>query len=206
MRGAEAIEFSIFNCKIKIDFLFVAVLTFITVTDKTFLSLCAVALIFAHEMGHIISAKILKTPIYEINFGPVNVDILKPQAYYSKSFFQKMIIILSGFISNLIIFIILSGIYIITKNKFLMLVALQSFIIGMINILPIESLDGGEAVGLILHKFFSYENAKKISNVLSLVFLVPATFFGIFLGIKSRHNISVIMLALYLIFEKYFYV
>ncbi|MDO4199768.1 MAG: site-2 protease family protein [Clostridia bacterium] len=106
----------------------------------------------------------------------------------------------------MIIFIILSGIYIITKNKFLMLVALQSFIIGMINILPIESLDGGEAVGLILHKFFSYENAKKISNVLSLVFLVPATFFGIFLGIKSRHNISVIMLALYLIFEKYFYV
>ncbi len=203
-RGAEAIEFGIFNCKIKIDFLFVAVLTFIIVTDKTLLSLCAVSLIFAHEFGHILSAKILKMPINEINFGAMSIDIAKPKIYYQKSFAQKMIIILSGFIFNLFIFIILSWVYVITKSEIIILVAFQSLVIGAINILPIESLDGGEAVNLILSRFFGYEKAKKISGVLSIIFLVPIIVFGIFLIAKSWRNMSVGMLALYLIFEKYF--
>lgn len=203
MWGDEAIEFSVFNCKIKIDFLFVAVLTFIVVTDKTFLSLCAVALIFAHEMGHIISAKILKVPINEINFGLVSIDIRKPLHYYQKSFAQKMIIILGGFICNLFIFITLSGIYIFTENKLIILMAIQSLVIGIVNILPIESLDGGEAVSLVLQKFLSHEKANKIKNILSLIFLLPISLFGIYL-IIYWHNISIIFFVLYLIFERYF--
>lgn len=179
-------------------------LTFIIITDKTYLSLCAVALILAHELGHIISAKILKIPIRKINFGAMSIDIEKPLVYYKKSFTQKMIIILSGFIFNLFLFIILSGIYIITKNEFIILVAAQSLVIGLVNLLPIESLDGGEAANLILSRFFSYEKSKKISTMLSLIFLVPAVVFGIFLIAKSWQNASLVMLVLYLIFEKYF--
>lgn len=202
--GVDAIKFTIFNCKIKIDFLFVAVLTFITITDKTLLSLCAVCLIFAHEIGHIVSARILKVPVSEINFGAMSIDIEKPQIYCQKSFDQKIIITLSGFIFNLFIFIILSWVYIITKSEIIILIAFQSLIIGTINILPIESLDGGEAVNLILSRFFSYEKAKKISSVLSIVFLVPVIVLGFFLIAKSWRNMSVVMLAVYLIFEKYF--
>lgn len=181
-----------------------AVLTLIIVTDKTFLSLWAFALIFAHEAGHIISAKILNVPINEINFGAASIDIPKSPVYYRKSFVGKMIIILSGFIFNLLIFIILSGIYIITENKFVILIALQSLVIGVINILPIESLDGGEAVNLVLRRFLSYENSKIISGILSIVFLMMIAFLGIFLMIKSSHSISIVFLAIYLIAEKYF--
>ena len=179
-------------------------LTFIIITDKTYLSLCAVVLIFAHELGHILSARILKVPIREINFGAMSIDIPKPLVYYKKSFAQKMIIILSGFIFNLFIFIILLWIYVITKKEFIILLAVQSFAIGLVNLLPIESLDGGEAANLILSRFFSYEKSKKISNMLSLIFLVPAVVFGIFLIAKSWRNVSLVMLVLYLIFEKYF--
>lgn len=202
--GADAIEFSVFNCKIKIDFLFIAVLTFIIITDRAYLSLCAVALILAHELGHIISARILKIPICEINFGAMSIDIEKPLVYHKKSFMQKMIIILSGFIFNLFLFIILSGIYIITKNEFIISVAVQSLVIGLVNLLPIESLDGGEAVDLLLGELVGYEKSKKISRMLSQVFLVSASVFGIFSVISSWQNVSFVMLVLYLIFENYF--
>lgn len=181
-----------------------AIITFIIVTDKTFLSLCAVALVFAHEMGHVVAAKILKTPIHEINFCAMSIDIQKPPNYYQKSFIQKMAIILSGCIFNLFIFIILSGIYMISENKFIILAALQSLAIGAVNILPIESLDGGEAVNLILGRHLNYERAQRISSILSLIFLMCLAFLGIFLIIKSGRNVSVVLLALYLIFQKYF--
>lgn len=155
-------------------------------------------------MGHIISAKILNVPVNEISFGAMSIDIPKSSIYYQKNFKQKMIIILSGFAFNLLIFVILLGVYVITKNKFIILIALQSFVIGATNILPIESLDGGEAVNLVLQRFLSYEKSKKISDMLSWIFLTFIIFLGIFLVMKSWYNVSVILLALYLIFEKYF--
>ena len=115
-----------------------------------------------------------------------------------------MIVTLSGSVLNFLMFTILILIYLITKNKFLILLAIQSFAIGTINILPIESLDGGEALKLILSRFLSYDEGKKIIDVISLIFLVSVAFIGVFLVIKSGRNISIILLVLYLIFEKYF--
>ncbi len=181
-----------------------AVFALIIIADKTFLSLWAFALMFAHEAGHIVSAKIFKVPINEVNLGAVSIDIPKSPIYYRKSFVEKMIIILSGSIFNLLIFIVLLGIYMITENKFVILIALQSLIIGAISILPIESLDGGEAINLVLRRFLSYENSKRISNILSVIFLMIIAFLGILLMIKSRYNISVVLLAVYLVAEKYF--
>lgn len=181
-------------------------LTFIIITDKTFLSICAVGLIFAHELGHIILARILNVPIREINFGAMSIDICKSQIYYEKSFLKKIFLVLGGCIFNFCIYLVLYMIYLATRKIIFMYISVQSLCIGIINILPIESLDGGEVVNLILHRFFGYESAKRISNVISIIFLVPIIFLGIFLVIKSWHNMSVIMLAIYLIFEKYFYV
>ena len=161
-------------------------------------------LILAHELGHIISVKILRVPIYEINFGAMSIDIPKPPLYHRKSFNHKMVIILSGSGLNFLIFMFFAGIYIITGKEFMALIAFQSLVIGVINILPIESLDGGEALNLVLHRYFSRESSKKISNILSLIFLVAVSFLGVFLVIKARHNISIIMFVIYLIFEKYF--
>lgn len=168
------------------------------------MSLCGVALVLAHEFGHIISAKVLKIPIYEINFGGMSIDILKSPTYYQKSFYQKIILILSGTFLNFFIFMVLLGIYLITRNKFVIMVALQSFTIGVINILPIESLDGGEALKLVLQRYVNCKKVKKISDALSLAFLIPVAFLGIFLIIKTGRNISIILLFIYLIFEKYF--
>ena len=67
-----------------------------------------------------------------------------------------------------------------------------------INLIPIIPLDGGRIIYFILLDILEVQKADKISKILSLIFLVPLTVFGVWLALY-RKNVSVIMICAYLI-------
>ena len=192
------------GCKIKIDFLFAALLAFVAVTDKTMFAVCGLVLIAAHELGHIFAAIALKMQIREINFGVANIDISKPQDYEARKLSEKAVLILGGCIFNFLIFLVLWLIYLRTGKSEVLYIAMQSFAIAVLSIFPVESLDGGELLDLFTEKFCKdFRRAKKICSFVSWIFLFLLTALGILIIVECRCGFSVILLILYLVYQKY---
>ena len=181
-----------------------ALLTLVAITDKTFFAVYGFALIMIHELGHILASIILKMRIREINFGIANIDISKPQDYDTRKFSEKVILILGGPIFNFLVFMIFLVMYLRTKNLNYLYIALQSVGIAVLNMLPIESLDGGELLALFIEKHSRYfGSCEKIFNLVSWICLFLLAIFWFFIIIKFRYGFSVILLILYLIYQKY---
>lgn len=157
-----------------------------------------------HELGHILASVILKMRICEINFGIANIDICKPKDYYVRKFSEKAILILSGCILNFVIFFVFWALYLWTKKLDFLYVAEQSMGIAMLNMFPIESLDGGELLGLFIEKFAkNFERAKKIYNFISWLFLFVLAILGVFVIIRCKYGFPVVLLIMYLVYQKY---
>lgn len=179
-------------------------LTFIAVTDNTLFTVYGLLLVIAHEFGHILASVILNMRISEINFGVANIDICKPKEYHIGKRWKKTILILGGCIVNTVIFLILWLLFLWTKNLMFLYISIQSIGIAVLNMLPIESLDGGELLNLIFERFFeNTEFSKRICNFMSWLFLMVLLSTGIFTVIKFKCGFSVIILIFYLIYQKY---
>ena len=84
-------------------------------------------------------------------------------------------------------------------HKFVNFLLPLYFFIGMLNLFPIEMLDGGIILSLILNdKIGNFEKSKKISNIISVVFLIPIAIVGFLVLLSSKYNFSLILLSCYL--------
>ena len=66
------------------------------------------------------------------------------------------------------------------------------------NALPIGSLDGGQALSLILCRYLSIEKALLAADIISVLTLIPLTAFGFLVLMKTGYNFSVLLAAIYL--------
>ena len=148
-----------------------------------------------HELGHIISISICKKSISLIKVNAFSVDIIQKDSLLSYS--QELFILICGPILNIMSYIIFQIIYSVLKIEIFESFAVQSLLIGIMNLLPISSLDGGQILSIILKKFFDHEKSYRISCIVSVMFIIPLISFGFYLFLKS-FNISIFILMIYL--------
>ena len=72
-------------------------------------------------------------------------------------------------------------------------------LIGGFNLLPIRSLDGGEALYTVLCMRYEEEQADKVLTVISLLTVIPLSVLGMWLFWGSRYNFSLLAVSAYLI-------
>ncbi|MCH5298290.1 MAG: site-2 protease family protein [Ruminococcus sp.] len=77
--------------------------------------------------------------------------------------------------------------------------AYVNLLIGLFNLLPAASLDGGQLLYLFLSKHFSGEKSAKIVDIVTLVASFPLLLVGILVLLNSYYNFSLLFLSLYLI-------
>ena len=75
--------------------------------------------------------------------------------------------------------------------------AIQSFLIGIVNLFPIFSLDGGKIFLIFLRNFFSDIKSEKILFLVSILFIIPMMSFGFYTFLRS-FNFSILVLSIYL--------
>lgn len=170
-------------------------ITLIIVTDKQNVAIFAVLSSVLHEFGHIFAMKLLDYKLKRIKIGFVNSDIIL--SVHKNSDMIK--ILLSGSFVNFCIALISKLLFFNTQRGLFEIIFLQNFFIGMLNLLPIEMLDGGIILSLILNdKIGNFEKSKKISDIISVVFLVPISIVGFLVLISSKYNFSLVLLSCYL--------
>lgn len=157
---------------------------------------CLFAIII-HESGHIIlmctfgyAPEKIKISLFEIS--------ISDRKRQERSFIQNFLIIFFGPFSNFICFILFYLLYLI-GNDFFLYPAAANLSVGLFNILPVMSLDGGQLLYLVLCRFFSESISQRVVNVITFIIIFPLAFFGFVLLFNSKYNFSLLIVCIYLV-------
>lgn len=191
-------SFNLGEIKIKISFLFCAVICLIAFFDKgymmpAFLSVCA------HEGAHLSAMLVLGERVREVSFEPFGILIKRESE--GGEFNKNLIIALAGCILNFFVFLILFAVHKLCENEQILVISAINLALFIINILPVSGLDGAQVLKLVLEKYKSEEIADSTGKIVSVITSGIILIFGVIIYFKVRQNPSLILLSLYLLFQ-----
>lgn len=124
-----------------------------------------------------------------IEIKSFNIKIIE-KLRFKKELYKDIIIILAGPFFNIIAYLV-----------FLLFNLKLSYInlyIGLFNLLPAASLDGGQLLYLFLQKRFTAGLSAKIADIITIITAFPICCFGIIILFKSKYNFSLLFIGIYL--------
>ncbi len=192
-------KFKIGSTEIVVSYLLIclAAICLITGTFQGFVWCLFSVLI--HESGHIIPMNVfgyssdkIKISLFEISINDIS--------RHKRTFWQNIIIIFFGPFANFICFILFYLLYLLSNEIFLPF-AISNLSVGVFNLLPVLSLDGGQLLYIITSRFFTEQTSEKIVNITTFIFIFPLAALGFVLLFKSQYNFSLLFVCIYLIFS-----
>lgn len=174
------------------------IMTAIILLDKsqTVIIGCVSALL--HETGHLIFMKKFNSFPSEIKISLFDIAIIDNKKH-RRSLKQELLITLGGVMMNFIFGSIFSVSYLYFHYDFLLILAGTNIVLLFYNLLPVDTLDGGQALYLILSSHLSEEATDRIMLVVSLIILLPCAVLGFWLLLRSKYNFTLLITSLYLI-------
>jgi len=197
MFGLFDIKFEIFGCTIKLNFYFFAMLAFMLVMDPSGLMIFGVLSALMHEFGHITAMILQKNYIKEIWFGFFSLGIVDSKRIL-RSYRENIFVLISGSFINFVMAFILKLVYLYTGMNIINVIFYQNIYIGILNLLPISILDGGQIAFIILEKKIGLNKALKVTQVISITILMPILVMGFLILLQSKYNFSLLILGCYL--------
>ncbi len=175
------IRFRLRTSRVELSFPFFASVTLLLLLGKG--SAAAAAAIAAHEGGHLLMLFLLRAPPKRIRFHLCGIDLEKRSALVS--YRDDALVSLAGPAANLLL-----GFFGLPL----------SFWFGLAHLLPILSLDGGNALFALLSGRFSRETAGRAVYLCSFFFLLPLGVLSVRALLTSQGNYSLLFVFLYLLF------
>ena len=182
---------SIGNCRVTVGFLFVAVLAFFFSIDTYGMAGPGIAAAALHECGHLAVLALVGEPPKAIRLHAFGAEIVRrgePRGYL-----REAAVDLAGPCANLFL---LGGCAIagFGAKKF----AAANLLIGALNLLPVDPLDGGQALHALLCLRLREETAAHIVTAVSVLTILPLAVAGFWLLLRSRYNFSLLLAGCYL--------
>lgn len=194
-------RFRFFGTEIYISFLFSAVIAFMIATDRTGLVIPTLFSVLLHEVGHLIFMWIFECEPKSIKLVPASISITRG---ISAKKYGDLLISLAGPMVNLIMFCSLYVNFLITKSAFSLDCALINLAFFIFNMLPVSGLDGGTVLKIILSKKFKDPlKAERIVRIITLAVGLLVSIIGITLIINGELNISVFIVAIYILISAF---
>ncbi len=186
------IEFSVKGVKVRFTFWFFAVITVMLLIDRTGLSLMGLVACMLHELGHLLMFFLVGHTPREISFEASGIRLCKtsPLICYPK----ELLVLLSGSAVNLLLCLVF---YLFLPTPGGLLFAAVHLVLGLFNLLPVGTLDGGRIVRLLLLLKLTPDRADRICVILSCLILFPMALISLWLFLSSR-NITLMITCAYL--------
>lgn len=189
-------KFKILNIEISVSVLFCVLITFLLILDSTGLMSISLLTVLVHELGHLACMKKLNCYPKAFNLTLYGVFIVSPSVYSNEN--EKMFVALSGPLVNLALFIIFYFINFVIRSDYLLKFSLVNFIFFLMNMLPINGLDGGTITECLFIKKLGVSKGQKYAHIVSLLVVFVVLMFGIFILMKNYKNITLLLLGIYL--------
>ena len=182
--------------EITVTFAFAAILALMLATDRTGLIIPTALAVFIHEAAHLLTMSVFGCAPLEIILTPGSIQIIKNGINSLKN---ENKILIAGPLSNIIFFIIFYLVFYATESKQVLQFAAVELIIGLFNLLPAKGLDGGALVYNFALKIKNTYFAELVLNVTTLTTVVCLIFLGVTLFLRGQGNISIFLIALYIL-------
>jgi len=195
------------DMKIKIKFgiiapLFIACLFLSDRWAYTLVALLAAAL---HELGHICASKLTGIRLSSLSLDLLGARLTTEQRL--SSYKNEIILCVAGPLTNFLCSIaaLLLGLFIgnAQVKEFVNFFAASSAALGILNLLPIKSFDGGRILDCALTRFFGIYVASKIISLLSFLCCFSLWSFSVYLMMRSGSSLSLFVFSVSL-FSKLF--
>lgn len=153
------------NLKKALGFVSIVFVLICCVSGNKYYLFCLLAA-FIHELGHIIAAKKMKININDFNFGVLGARLNISGDIYS---YRKEIILAAAgpainILSAFVVYLLFGG-----ENSDIFI--FFSVMLAFLNLLPIQTFDGGRILECALLSCFSINISKNICTVISFVFV-----------------------------------
>ncbi len=145
--------------------------------------------VLIHEMGHGAAAIILKEKIKELTVEPFGARIALGG---SMSYSHELIIALSGPSASLLLFALL------TAAGRAGYGADYSLFLGIINLLPVRTLDGGRGLNCLLSYFFGEAVGNSVIGICSAVCIFSIWIFSVYLLLHNGVGFGLFVFSLIL--------
>lgn len=193
-----------------INFLYIKVpFTRVRISVATILTVCAmlyadfsvytlivIASALLHELGHIILMYIYNVKIYSVTVLPFGAVIRSDAS--ALPYKHESLVALAGPGVNIVCAVLTGVVCAFVPNKELVFFAVCNILLGLVNLVPVKTLDGGRAVCCLLCCVMPPEKADKyieLVSYLSLIFLAVAS---LVLLALTEYNFSLIIFCVYI--------
>lgn len=190
-------KFKIHTTEITVSYLLICLsaLGVIISSFKSF-AVCLFSVV-VHESGHLLIMCLVGSPPDKIKISPFEISITD-SSRQSRRFFLNFLIIIFGPFFNLICFILFYLLYLLCNENFFSLAA-ANLSVGLFNLIPVMSLDGGQLLYLLLSRRFDEALAERLVNIVTFLFIFPLAAVGFLLLLKSKYNFSLLFVCIYLV-------
>ncbi len=188
-------EISYKNVKICFYFSFFATVSLLMVLKNSEYTRYAFYACLLHELGHILAMLFFSEKISRIMFCGIGIKIVQLKNEIFVKFGNQLVILLAGCLMNFTIF----ALSLVFKNAEFALFGAINLSIGIFNLLPISSLDGGKILNVIWFKFLSYDKAVKAESFTTKLGIVLIPLFGITLILLNIGNFTLHLTLIYLL-------
>lgn len=190
-------SFRLFGIRFSMSLPLVCVMTAVVLLDTTLsVTVCFVSAVM-HELGHLAAIRAYGSKPEEIRLTLFDIAI-KEHGGSIRNDKAQLVIVLAGVCVNYVSAAISYVIYLFSGADIFMLFTQAHLTLGVFNSLPVDSLDGGQAFGILLSRRFSEEKAQRILNIASALILLPTACAGFYLVLTSAYNFTLLLTSLYL--------
>lgn len=190
-------RFFIKGVEVKIDFLFAASVTLLMCFNTGDEIRCGILFSILHEFGHLFAIVACGERPETVRFGIFGMTIIRKNDI-TQDYKKEFITAISGPLMNFFLSLTLFGLYALCRKEILLKSALINLVIGLFNITPVFSLDGGRALESILSQRLPRDRCESVMKAVSVAFLVPMTALGFYILIKSGYNFTFLAISVYL--------
>lgn len=185
--------FQIKNCKITVSFLFVAMLALFLFEDKSGIAVPAFLAAMLHEGGHAAMMRLYGTTLSQVRFTPFGIDMVKA-GNTDRSYRRDAAISFAGPVVNIAVALICTAFHFEGLTYFIS----ANWVFAVFNLLPIEPLDGGQALYSLLCIKWNTDQAARVVSVVSFAVLTPLAVLGFVTLFHSPGNYSLLLVCAYL--------
>ena len=190
------LEFTACGITFRLSLLFpAAVIVLMSLDSSNFTLLCLLASCL-HEAGHTLAMLIVHDRPRRVTMGIFGIRVERDQGFYL-NYWAVAIVSLAGPFVNVLCFTLLAWLD-------QPLSAIIHAGLALFNLLPVCSLDGGEALHALLCLKMHEEKASRVMRAVSSVVIFPLGALGFWLMLSDAHNFTLLVMSAYLILMLFF--
>lgn len=182
----------------EISFPLTALMTAVIIFDTSLSVVICFAGVILHETGHLLALRHYRSSPEKIKLTLFDIAIVDRKKN-TRTDTAELVITLAGVTVNFIMAALFFFLYGIFPSQPLEMLCMTNLTLALFNILPVDSLDGGQALLIILTKFLSPYRAAMVLDIISFMILIPTAVSGFLLLLRSKYNFTLLLTALYLI-------